>query len=461
MAENLQAINPSMKVEWAKLTPAQKRAARFNLLLAAAEKINFISAEAREAYFTRLKRQINAYNVEEPDRVPVSINLDAKPMYEFGLDYNTGIHNYDLMRQAYHAFNEKYAAELETYVSPPIMFPAKAYEILDYKQYAWPGHGLAPNGEGYQFVEGEYMKADEYDDFIRDPSDFWIRVFLPRAFGAFEPLRMFGSATTIIESIAGVAMLPLSTPQVQETLQKLQEAGKELGKMMALVMEFAQHGASLGYPGFSFAFGKAPFDTLGDTLRGTQGIMKDMYRQPEKLLKAIDMVTDITINNLITQANAGGSNIAMFPLHKGADGWMSQKQFETFYWPSLKKVINALVNEGILVICFAEGSYNTRLETINEFPKGAVCWYFDQTDMSRAKKILGDKCCLMGNVPSSLLMTGSPAEVKAYCRNLIEVCGKGGGYILAPGSAGIDRAKIENLRAMVEAAREYGVYRHS
>ena len=108
-------------------------------------------------------------------------------------------------------------------------------------------------------------------------------------------------------------MLPLATPQVQETLQKLQEAGKELGKMMALVMEFAQHGASLGYPGFSFAFGKAPFDTLGDTLRGTQGIMKDMYRQPEKLLKAIDMVTDITINNLITQANAGGSNIAMFP----------------------------------------------------------------------------------------------------------------------------------------------------
>jgi uroporphyrinogen-III decarboxylase len=65
----------------------------------------------------------------------------------------------------------------------------------------------------------------------------------------------------------------------------------------------------------------------------------------------------------------------------------------------------------------------------------------------------------MGNVPSSLLMTGTKEQVKEYCRNLIEVCGKGGGYILASGSAGIDRAKVENLRTMVEAAKEYGVYR--
>jgi uroporphyrinogen-III decarboxylase len=112
-----------------------------------------------------------------------------------------------------------------------------------------------------------------------------------------------------------------------------------------------------------------------------------------------------------------------------------------------------------MAVCFAEGAFNTRLETVNEFPKGGVCWYFDQTDMAKAKKILGSKCSIMGNVPSSLLITGSPVQVKEYCRNLIEVCCQGGGYILAPGSAGIDRAKIANLRAMVEAANEYGYYK--
>ena len=137
---------------------------------------------------------------------------------------------------------------------------------------------------------------------------------------------------------------------------------------------------------------------------------------------------------------------------------MSQQQFDTFYWPSLKKVMDAFIQEGLLIWLFAEGSYNTRLESINVFPKGAVTWYFDRSDMAAAKRILGDKCCIQGNVPSSMMMTGTPQEVKEYCRKLIEVCGKGGGYILAGGSVA-GNPKLENLKAMMEAAKEYGVYK--
>jgi uroporphyrinogen-III decarboxylase len=63
-----------------------------------------------------------------------------------------------------------------------------------------------------------------------------------------------------------------------------------------------------------------------------------------------------------------------------------------------------------------------------------------------------------GNVPSSMLVTGNPRDVKEHCRKLIEDCGKGGGYILA-GGASIGNPNVENLRAMVEAAKEYGVYK--
>ena len=146
----------------------------------------------------------------------------------------------------------------------------------------------------------------------------------------------------------------------------------------------------------------------------------------------------------------------MMPLHKGADSFMSVKQYETFYWPTFKKVVMALVNEGIVPILFAEGSYNKRLDIIGDFPKGAVAWYFDQTDIFKAKEKIGDKCCIIGNVPTSLMMTGTPQQVKEHCRKLIEVCGKGGGYILA-GGANIDEGNPENLRAMMAAAKEYGV----
>jgi len=136
---------------------------------------------------------------------------------------------------------------------------------------------------------------------------------------------------------------------------------------------------------------------------------------------------------------------------------MSPKQFDKFYWPSLKKVVDALAHEGIRSELFAEGTYDSRLESVNEFPKGAVGWLFDKTDMAKAKRILGKTCCISGNVPSSLMVTGGPVEVKEYCRKLLEVCAPGGGFILA-GGAWVNQGNPENLHAMMEAAKEFGKY---
>ena len=155
--------------------------------------------------------------------------------------------------------------------------------------------------------------------------------------------------------------------------------------------------------------------------------------------------------------NMSGRPIVFFALHKGDDTFMSVKQYEKFYWPTFQKVILGLVEEGAVPLLFAEGSYNNRLEIIKDLPRGKVVWYFDRTDMFKAKKILGDNACIAGNVPASLLCTGTPKEVKAYCRKLIEVCGEGGGFILT-GGASIDKGDPDNLRAMTEAVMEYGVY---
>jgi len=62
-----------------------------------------------------------------------------------------------------------------------------------------------------------------------------------------------------------------------------------------------------------------------------------------------------------------------------------------------------------------------------------------------------------GNVPAAILSTGTTDEVKACCKQLIDVAGKGGGFILSTGSI-IDTAKSENVRAMIEFTKEYGVY---
>jgi len=437
---------------WANLSPTEKREQRYQWWLT--PEIDFSSPEAEKNYKKRAQRLIDVYNIDTPDRVPVSLPVSAWPAYLAGTDTHTVMYDYQKMKQAWRQFYDNF--ETDTMISPGMVLPGKVYDLLDYKLYSWPGHNLPESATGIQFVEGEYMKEDEYDLLISDPSDFWLRVYIPRVFGAFEPFKLLSPLTSIIEGPAGWFM-PFMRPDLRAAAQTLIDVGEELAQWAQVIGEFNLWAMSEGYPAGRMVFAKAPFDTIGDTLRGTKGIVRDMFKRPDQLLEAIDVVTDFTIRQTVEQANSMKATSAMFPLHKGADGFMSPKQFEKFYWPSLKKVAEGLIKEGIRPELFAEGSYTTRLETVNEFPKGAVSWIFDRTDMAAAKKILGDRCCLSGNVPTSLMVTGSYKETKEYCRKLIEVCAPGGGFILA-GGAHCDQGNPDNLRAMMDAAKEYGKY---
>ncbi|MFP3975836.1 MAG: uroporphyrinogen decarboxylase family protein, partial [Dehalococcoidia bacterium] len=283
-----------------------------------------------------------------------------------------------------------------------------------------------------QFVEGEYMKADEYDALLKDPSDYCLRFYLPRTMGALEPLQKLIPLRSTL-GLPTMFLAACTAPDVQATFQAIIDAGKELANFQEVVREINTEARAAGFPSLTGGFAHAPFDLLGDTLRGTHGIVMDMYRQPDKLLEAMEIVTPWIIETGIAGANASGGPIILMPLHKGDDTFMSDKQFETFYWPYLRKVIVGLVNEGCMPLLFAEGSYNRRLETVKDVPKGSVLWWFDKTDMTRAKEILGDTACISGNVPTSLMRNGTPQAVKQYCINLIEDCGKGGGGYLNRG----------------------------
>jgi uroporphyrinogen-III decarboxylase len=431
-----------------------KREQRFQRWLSAPG-IRFASPAAEQGYHARLTRIIRAIRVQEPDRVPCLLPAGQFPASYAGITVRTAMYDYEEMKRAWRKF--LYDFDGDTCVIPGVSVTSgRLHEITKTRMSVWPGHGLDENAPMAQFVEGEYMKADEYDALLKDPADFFMRVYLPRTLGAFEPFqkllpfrRAFGMPAVFL----GACMLP----EVQEAFQAVIDAGKELAKFRQAVAEISKEARAAGYPPFHGGFAHAPFDLFGDTLRGTRGIMMDMYRQPAKLQEAMEVVTPWIIEGAVSGADVSGVPITFMALHKGDDTFMSEKQFETFYWPGLKKVILGLVEEGCVPLLFAEGCYNKRLEAVKDLPEGSVIWWFDRTDMARAKKILGDRNCIAGNVPTSLMCTGTPREVKEHCRNLIEVCGKRGGYILT-GGAQVHNTTAENLRAMVEAAKEYGVY---
>lgn len=446
-----------MPKEWPALTREEKRQERFRRWHEAPG-VQFDSPAAKQAYQERVKRLQDVLLLKEPDRVPVSLPLGNFPVYYGGSNLHEAMYNYEALCRAWRKFLHDFKDDMDTFSGPGI-YSARVFEDLGFRMYRWPGAGLGRDVSQFQFVEAEYMRADEYDDLIRDPSDFALRVFMPRTNAALEPLRdlvPFSSVMGIGSAVGFVS--PGARPEIRAAFQAIFEAGLEQARWGQMVGAVGREVVAAGFPSIRGASALAPFDSIADILRGTSGVSKDMYRQPDKLLEAIDRIADLTIRQTISTANAIGAVAVGMPLHKGDDTFMSDKQFEVFYWPTLKKLILAFIEEGLMVMPAAEGQYNRRLEAIQDLPRGWTMWMFDQTDMARAKRIVGRNACIQGNVPSSLMITGTPQDVMEYCRRLIEMCAPGGGYILAGGSGGSE-TNAANLRAFMKAAKQYGTYR--
>ena len=221
--------------------------------------------------------------------------------------------------------------------------------------------------------------------------------------------------------------------------------------------EFAKELRDSGYPSIKEQTVFCPYDLVADNLRGTAGAAMDLLLQPENLDKAVNQLAPFVSSLGINGAKAKDNPRVFIPLHKGTDSFMSLKQFKKFYWPTLQKLIVDLVEAECTPYVLIEGLYNTRLDVIKDVPKGKCIYHFEGTDIFEAKKQLGDTVCIMGNMPNSLLATGSVEQVTEHTKKLVDTCGDGGGYIMSA-SAIIDEAKQENIEAWMETTREYGKY---
>jgi hypothetical protein len=437
---------------WAELTWQEKRDLRLGRWIN--PDIEFVSPEAERNFKARATRLARAAKLELPDRVPCMVPAGNFPAMHASISFREAIYEPEKMKRAWLKFLDDF--DTDTFDGTPF-FHGPIADLLEQNTMMWPGHGLPGDARSYQYVEGEYMKADEYDLFIKDPLDFQIRYLLPRTMGAFKPF----AGVTSFSSWQGLPqrlMLLLNDPAFSGFIRATGEAARWQAIFQEASLETTRQAFAKGFPMFRGGLVIAPFDVFADNLRGTHGIVMDMYRQPQKLHEAMERVLPELLRAAVEMADATECPVVMMPLHKGDDTFMSNKQFETFYWPTFRRLLLAMADDGLIPFPVAEGAYNRRLEYIADMPGSAVVWMFDQTDMAAAKKALGNVSCICGNVPASLAYTGTAAEMKAYCRRLIETCAPGGGFMLSGGST-FDMAKPENLRVMMESVKEFGVYK--
>jgi uroporphyrinogen-III decarboxylase len=402
----------------------------------------------------REKRINDAIALREPDQVPVMCMFGFFPAKFAGITFEEAMYDYDKAMESW--IRTMVEFQPDAYDDPFITrFFGRILERLDYKQFRWPGHGVG-SSLSFQFVEDEYMKANEYNTLLLDQSDFMLRKYWPRIFGSLRTFKDLFSFPSFYSYSGFDKLAILDTPEMAKALEDLMAAAKEAKIMLSGSAEYAEKMRQLGFPKQFSEMAHAPFDVISDFLRGTIGTMLDMYRMPEKLLEAVEQIYPVMLQNGLAAKQRGVPRV-FIPLHKGTDAFMSPEQFKTFYWPTLKRLIFGLIDEGLNPFVFWEGDCTSRLEVIGDIPRGKAVYMFEGTDIFKAKEILGDVVCIRGNVPLSILITGTPNDVRAYCKKLIDGVGKKGGFIM-DASANLDDAKPENLKAMIEFTKEYGRY---
>jgi len=410
-----------------------------------------------ELFAERTQRLLDAYAMKVPDRVPISLNLGYM-LAKFG-----GITCEELDSDFERA--QQLLEQAAVYLQPDQVmglgpFVSKPSRMLGDRQTKWAGYGLSPNSP-MQFVEDEYMKSTDYDEFLDDPTNFTLRKFLPRVYRELEGLALLPRIPVLITGYPSYATLvTLTNPSLRsalETLAKVADFFVERGHAMR---RYAERMAVLGFPsglGRAGSFSMAPFDFIGDTMRGMRGVMLDMYRRPEKLLAAEEKARRICAESAIEICRATGSKFVFIPLHRGSDGFMSVEQFETFYWPQLKGLLMDLIEADVMPTVFYEGVWDERLRYLRELPKGKTAGHFQATNPHKIKETVGDIMPISGCFPVALVQMGTREAIRDHTKKLCEVLGKNGGFIMAANSS-MDECNPELVKVWVDATKEFGVY---
>jgi uroporphyrinogen-III decarboxylase len=184
--------------------------------------------------------------------------------------------------------------------------------------------------------------------------------------------------------------------------------------------------------------------------RGTEGFI-DLLERPEKLIEVNEAQNATIIKNTLRLARLLDARNICFPSLKFSSSMVSPKLFEKLAWPWMKQQALAYAAAGYLVILHLDGDWGPLLEYFTELPKGSAVVELDITDMVHAKRVLGGRLCIKGNIDPTLLAFGSPEEVERECKRLIDACAPGGGFILSSGCEAPPNSRPENIRAMLRS----------
>jgi len=395
--------------------------------------------DTEKLYTERLARYTTAMRNEKPDKIPIRPFVAEFTAKYAGYTCQEVTHDY----QKAFAAVRKCAADFDwdAVVGNMVYVWTGLTQAIGLKYYGVPGIDV-PADTGFQYreppEEAAFMKPQEYDQLIEDPTAFLFNVWLPRVSADVSEM---GQPTSYRNNLSflkgGMAMLSYFN---------------SFGQQNALLR--SESGTVSAIAGIL----KAPFDILADKLRGYLGLVTDLRERPEKVMAACEALMPHLLNVALSGADPDKNVPIGFWMHRGCVPFISHEHFDKFNWPTLKPIIEEIWARGHQVLFYAEGDWNAHLKSFAELPEKSIVYHVDKADIFEAHKAIGHKFCISGGIDNALLSYGTADEVRKCCKKVIDGVAGDGGYIMDASAIIQNDAGIENIRAMTEFTREYGVY---
>ena len=417
-----------------------------------------MTEEAKKRYEEKKNRFYTAVEHKEPDRVPISVGGEIYSIMQAGYTVKECIYDKTMMKAKEAA--EKFMLTYDPDTQSGLCSYAGEGEIMELvspKYMIWsrrPGYNISDNSI-QQFQERPTLHDEDLDLFFDDNGTWRLNKCQPYLCDLYEPMKNF--KIPFSSRTPSALAEELSKPEIKEMIQKcwklndmIQEAKKTRVQRMKELSEL----------GFLSTFGgKAcvPYDEWGDEYRGSLDCLTDLYENREYVERFIEADQEQMLAK-IKSWNPDGSKdgkTVMMTLHRGMDGFLSDKDYRDIYWKHLQQIIEAIMAQNMIPDVFCEGNYATRLDLLKDIPKGRIIYTFEYTPAELVKKELGDIATICVGLRTAMLNFNTKEQVVDEVKRFIDVCAPGGGYIFRT-TSGIDFAKKENVEALFDTLHNYG-----
>lgn len=178
----------------------------------------------------------------------------------------------------------------------------------------------------------------------------------------------------------------------------------------------------------------------------------DLYRTPDRVEAAMQAMMPGLCDAGIGVSKAVGAPGIWVGGWRSASKMLAQPLWDRFVFPYLRDIVHQVADAGIIPILHLDSDWTRDLARLRELPaKTCILSLDSMTDIRKAKEVLGDHMCIMGDVPPAVLSAGTLDEVYEHCRKLVADIGPTG-FILQSGCDIPVDAPLENVKAMVAAA---------